>query len=1100
MVIHFFIMRVLTFFLIVTFLFSACSNKGDNHIFEEVSEASGLSFLNELDYTEDLNPYTYRNFYNGAGVALGDINNDGLLDVYMTGNLVDNKLFINKGNWQFEEVAAKAGVNCPNIWSTGATFVDINADGWLDLYVCKSGPPSGDNRNNELFINQKDGTFIEQSSEYGLNFTGLSTQAAFFDFDKDGDLDCYLLNNSIRSVGVGQDVVEGRRDIPDQNGNGNKLLRNDNGIFTDITLEAGIYTSSIGYGLGITLNDFNADGWTDIFISNDFFEKDYLYINNQKGGFDEDGESYFQSLSMGSMGADASDLNNDGKPELLVTEMLPEDMQRKKTKTFHETWDKYQLNVSKGYYHQFSRNVLQTSLGNNQYSEVGRLSGVSATEWSWGALIFDMDNDGMKDIFISNGIFKDLLDRDYLNFMANDQKVRSMIKEDGQAIKKLVDLMPSNPVVNAAYINQGNLNFNSSSEKLGLGKPSFSNGSAYGDLDNDGDLDLIVSNVNMPSFVYKNNTDSATHKSIRVQLKGSKQNTFAVGAKVVAFTNNGIVTAENFPSKGFQSSVDPFLTLGLGNIALVDSLYIYWPTGGLSKVFSLTSNRIYSFDESQMDVLAASAFASELKPAIQKSEGLSGLNFVHKENDFVDFDRERLLFQMYDNDGPSMSIADVNGDGIQDIFVGGAKEQSGALFFGSNLSFSKSSNVIFERDSISEDTNSLFFDCDNDGDQDLYVASGGRAFSKSSTALMDRLYINDGKGNFSKSKIPLPFKEFVSTSVVKAADYDLDGDLDLFIGERFHPFNYGRDGRGFLFQNNGKGEFIDVTEAVAPNLLKIGMVTAAEWADVNGDGKPDLITVGDWQPVNIFINEGERGLQQTQQSELSKTSGFWNSLEVLDVDNDGDLDFVAGNHGKNSLLKPKLRMYINDFDGNGMTEQIICEEDNGKFYPIAEIDELVKQMPILKKKSLFYKDFAKLSIDELFSSEVLSKAEVTEVELLNTSLFMNQNGKFSRVDLPNEAQYSPTYAIASDDLNGDGFKDLILGGNQFLVKPQFGRFDGSKGLVLLGSKDGFTSKNASFLTINGQIRDIKTLLIGDKKFILFAINNGPLEVYETTKN
>jgi enediyne biosynthesis protein E4 len=1100
MVIHFFIMRELLFFLLTALILSACSNKTDKQLFEDVSETSGLSFLNELDYTENLNPYTYRNFYNGAGVALGDVNNDGLLDVYMTGNLVNNKLFINQGNWQFEEVAVKAGVDCPNIWSTGATFVDINADGWLDLYVCKSGPPSGDNRNNELFINQKDGTFIEQSADYGLSFTGLSTQAAFFDFDKDGDLDCYLLNNSIRSVGVGQDVVEGRRDIPDQNGNGNKLLRNDNGIFTDITLEAGIYTSSIGYGLGITLNDFNADGWTDIFISNDFFEKDYLYINNQKGGFDEDGENYFQSLSMGSMGADASDLNNDGSPELMVTEMLPQDMQRKKTKTFHETWDKYQLNVSKGYYHQFSRNVLQTSLGNSQYTEVGRLSGVSATEWSWGALIFDMDNDGMKDIFISNGIYKDLLDRDYLNFMANDQKVRSMIKEDGQAIKKLVDLMPSNPVVNAAYLNQGNLNFNSSSEELGLGKPSFSNGSAYGDLDNDGDLDLIVSNVNMPSFVYRNNTDSATHKNIRVRLKGAKQNTFAVGAKVVAFTNNGIVTAENFPSKGFQSSVDPFLTLGLGNSALVDSLYIYWPTGGLSKVFNLTSNKTYSFDESQMDILSENGFAAKDKLILTRSESNIGLDFIHRENDFVDFDRERLLFQMYDNDGPTMSIADVNGDGIQDIFVGGAKQQSGALFLGSNEEFTTSSNNTFELDSISEDTNSIFFDCDNDGDQDLYVASGGRAYSKSSSALMDRLYINDGKGNFSKSETQLPFKEFISTSVVKATDYDLDGDLDLFIGERFHPFNYGKDGRGFLFQNNGKGEFTDVTKELAPTLLKIGMVTAADWADVNGDGKPDLITVGDWQPVHVFINEGAGGLQQAYQNELSKTSGFWNSLEVLDVDNDGDLDFVAGNHGKNSLLKPKLRMYISDFDGNGMTEQIICEESNGKFYPIAEIDELVKQMPILKKKSLFYEEFAKLSIDELFTSEALKKAEVTEVDLLTTSLFLNENGKFRRVDLPNEAQYSPTYAIASEDLNGDGYKDLILGGNQFLVKPQFGRFDGSKGLVLLGSKDGFTSKNAFFLTIDAQIRDIKSLSVGDKKLILFAINNGPIEVYETTKN
>jgi hypothetical protein len=1092
-------MRGVLLIISLVFLSLACANQSEPLLFNELSQESGLIFNNDLDYTENLNPYTYRNFYNGAGVALGDVNNDGLLDVYMTGNLVDNKLFINKGNFKFEDITIAAGVDCPNIWSTGATFLDINADGWLDLYVCKSGPPEGQNRHNELFINQKDGTFKEQSALYGLDFIGLSTHAAFFDFDKDGDLDCYLLNNSIRSVGVGQDVVEGRRLIPDQNDNGNKLLLNDNGVFRDITLEAGIYTSSIGYGLGITLNDFNEDGWTDIFISNDFFEKDYLYINNKNGGFVEAAESYFQSISMGSMGADASDLNNDGRPELIVTEMLPKDIQRKKTKTFHETWDKYWLNVSKGYYHQYSRNVLQVSLGSDQYAELGRLSGVAATEWSWGALIFDMNNDGQKDIFVSNGIYKDLLDRDYLNYMANDERVRSMLKEDGQAIKKLVDLMPSAAIPNAAFINQGGLKFKSIAKELGLNKSSFSNGAAYGDLDNDGDLDLIVSNVNMTSFVYQNSTDTSRFKSLRVKLKGEGQNTFAVGAKVVAYTKNGMISAENFPSKGFQSSVDPTLTLGLGELTSIDSLVVYWPTDGISKAYNLRANSTLNFDEKdKLTSDRAYALPKTLKSPLKKVIDFK-VDFRHTENDFIDFDRERLLFQMYDNEGPSMAVADINADGISDLFIGGAKEQPAALFLGNGSGLNKKANLKITLDSISEDMQTLFFDCDGDGDQDLYVASGGRAFSTSSSALTDRIYINDGEGNFEKSINPLPFNKFVSTSTVKAADFDNDGDLDLFVGERFHPFNYARDGRGFLFENDGNGVFTDVTESHASALLDIGMVTDAAWADINADGLPDLITVGDWQPIRVFINESGKRFRRSNESELSKSNGMWSSIAVGDLDNDGDLDFVAGNHGKNSFLKPNLKMYVGDFDGNGTPEQIICEEFEDKFYPIAEIDELIKQIPSLKKKAILYNEFAKLSIDQLFSKEQLEKVEILKADQLTSSAFINDQGSFKSVELPLEAQFSPVYAIAIDDLNNDGYKDLILGGNQYLVKPQFGRFDASKGLVILGSKLGFSSENAIFLEIDGQIRDIQTIFVGDKKLILFAINNGPIEIYETQK-
>ncbi|HCX21849.1 MAG TPA: hypothetical protein DHN29_08030, partial [Cytophagales bacterium] len=487
----------------VTVFFVSCQSSDQKRLFKDVAGESGIAFANDLEYTEEFNPYTYRSFFNGGGVALGDINNDGLLDVFFTGNLVDNKLYLNKGDWQFEEITKAAGVSCPNVWSSGASFADVNGDGLLDLYVCKSGKPGGSNRYNELFINNGDLTFTEKSKEYGLDIVGLSTHAAFFDYDKDGDLDCYVLTNSLKSIG-GFDLIKDQREIPDETGGGNKFFRNDDGRFVDITLESGIYASSIGFGLGITLSDFNKDGWTDLFISNDFFERDYLYINQEGEYFKESLESYFNSISMGSMGADAADLNNDAEPDLFVTEMLPSNVARKRTKAVYENWDKYQLNVRQGYFHQYPRNVLQQKINDSLFVEVGRYSNVSATDWSWGALMFDANNDGLRDIFVANGIYKDLLDRDYLTFTANDQQIRNQLKKKGNVIKDLIDVMPSQAVPNQMFKNQGDFVFDNVSEEWGLGMPTFSNGSAYGDLDNDGDLDLVINNVNMPALVYRN--------------------------------------------------------------------------------------------------------------------------------------------------------------------------------------------------------------------------------------------------------------------------------------------------------------------------------------------------------------------------------------------------------------------------------------------------------------------------------------------------------------------------------------------------------------------------------------------------------------------
>lgn len=1083
------------FFLALSFitLIISCSEEKSDQLYQKVdSSKSGIAFTNQLDYTEELNPYTYRNFFNGGGVALGDINNDGLLDIFFTGNIVENKLYLNQGDWKFKDITQEAGVADSKFWATGATFVDINADGWLDLYVCKSGPPSDDpGRRNSLYINQKDGTFKEDAESYNLGFSGLATHAAFFDYDKDGDLDCYLLTNSFKSVGVGQEIIEGQREIPSADNAGNKLLRNDNGKFVDVTLSAGIYTSDIGFGLGITLSDYNQDSWPDIFISNDFYEKDYLYINQRDGTFSEESESYFESLSMGSMGADASDLNNDGLPEIMVTEMLPSNLPRKKTKATYESWDKYSLNTSKGYYHQFPRNVLQRNVGNGQFLEIGRLSGVAATEWSWGTLMFDANNDGLNDIFVSNGIYKDLLDRDYLNYMANEEQIRSMIQNEEDVIIKLIDVMPSQPVVNQLFENQGDFQFELISQTAGLEEPTFSNGSAYGDLDNDGDLDLVINNVNMPSFIYRNQTDTSQNRAIQLKLRSTnKSNTYAIGASVKAWIGNAQLSASNFPSKGFQSSVDPKIHLGVGEHQVIDSLKVYWPNGAQSRLTKVHTNQLIELMEPEKAVeseVNTNSISSYLRPSTDLFQ------YEHQENLFVDFDRERLLTQMYQNEGPGMAQADLNGDGLPDYYIGGAREEAGRLYLSKNTDYQYQVIEAFEADAISEDVDAEFFDADGDGDLDLYVVSGGRSFSRSSSALMDRLYLNDGQANFIKSTQSLPFSKYHSNSTISTTDFDGDGDLDLFVGERFDAFTYGVGGRGFLFSNDGNGKFTDVTESMAPGLLDLEMVTDSEWIDIDQDGDEDLILASDWGPIQLFINNGGTLQRSAAKDEFR---GWWNTIAVEDIDHDGDLDIIAGNHGENSFLQSNMRMYLSDFDQNGTKEQIICQEVDGQYYPIADKDELIKQLPSLKKQLVYFKDYANKTIEDLFPEEVLKAAEILEVDERRTGIFYNENGQFKFKALPSEAQYGPVYAILVDDVNQDGKLDLVLGGNQYLVKPQFGRYDAMKGLILFGSNNGFQSNKLEFLNIDGQIRQIKKTRIKGTDKYLFIINNGKMLTYE----
>jgi enediyne biosynthesis protein E4 len=1042
-------MRTL-FILLVVLVVGCSSDNSPGTLFTDITSQSGLNFHNSLTFTERLNPYTYRNFFNGAGVAIGDINNDGLLDIYLAGNQVENKLYLNKGNLTFEDITGKAGVACKGAWSTGVTFADINGDGLVDLYVCKSGDPESHNRNNELFINNGDLTFTERSKEYGLDIVGLSVQAAFFDFDKDGDLDCYLLTNSFKAVG-NYDLVKNQREIADPLGGGNKFFINENGVFSDRTKEAAIYRSNIGFGLGITLGDFNDDSWVDIFVSNDFFERDYLYINNQHGGFSERLTEYFQSISMGSMGADFADLDNDGVSELFVTEMLPDSLSRRKTKTVFENWNKYQLNLENEYYHQFSRNVLQKKISSNQYVEIGRFAGVAASEWSWGALLFDMDNDGFKDIFIANGIVKDLLDRDYLTYHAASENVRNIIKKEKEkAILKLIDLMPSSRFPDYAFKNSGNFHFTNKAREWGLDNPTFSNGSAYGDFDNDGDLDLIVNNLNSASILYRNNSDSLRFKNITVRLKTKSKNTLAVGAEITAFCGTRMFSGNNFVTRGFQSSVQPYVTIGLGEHSeQIDSLLIKWPDHGYSVLYDIPVNRSVLIVKENTEVREnwPGRKAEEKKIEL---ELMTNTLFRHRSSGLVDFNRDRLLPMMYSNETPSLLKADIDGDGMDEVYIGGGKDQSGAF-----IDFAKEKVATFLPKAIaafklSEETRSTFVDVDNDGDVDLYMACGGRFFPKSSSALTDMIFINDGKGDFTPRPEALP-SMLISTSVVKPFDFDNDGDQDLIIGERFDPFTYGKGGRGYILRNDGRGIFSDVTNKSAPDLLKIGMVTDIEIQDMDADGQKEIILAGDWMPIVVLKNKDGVYKNASDDFGLQHTTGWWHDIEAADFNGDGKSDFVFGNHGLNTFFKPADRMYVNDFDDNGSTEQIFCTRVGDKYYPVTDRDELISQLPSLKRQVLFYSDYRHKSIDELFPGKVIENAKVYQVDLLSSILLLSDSAGYKRIALPEEAQYSPMYGLLAVDFDNDGVEDLIAGGNQYEVKPQFGRYDASAGWFFRGT-------------------------------------------------
>jgi len=1054
------------------------------------SKQTGITFNNQLEQTPELNILNYLYFYNGAGVAAGDFNGDELVDLYFTSNQGEDKLYLNQDSLSFKDVTVASNLVNDTGWTTGVTHADVNNDGLLDIYVCKVGDHETIRGQNLLYINQGNNqngipTFKEQAADFGLDFIGYSTQAAFFDYDLDGDLDMYLMNHSVnpnRSYGKGS-----KRKIVDSM-SGDILFKNENGKFINTSKEAGIFQGTIGYGLGLAISDINNDGYPDIYIGNDFFENDYLYINQKDGTFKEiisEDDTKLGHTTHFSMGNDIADINNDGLADILSLDMLPEDLEAYKTSGLEHPYPVYQQYLKNGFAPQYMSNALHLNLDGENFGEIANLSGIDATEWSWGALFADYDNDGFKDIFISNGIQGVTNDMDYINYISNEEIQKNIEQGLSDKDMELIDRLPKKKVQNYFYKNKGGTRFKNVTSIWGPQIDSYSNGCVYADLDNDGDLDLVVNNVNQEAFVMENTLKGSNF--LKIQFEGSPKNKFGIGAKAIVFRKNGKSVQENIPTRGFMSAKDNSLNFGIGKDSIIDSIQIIWPQGTFETLKGIKANQTLKVSQSNASgnyhTLNSSSTSSDYLPSSNK------LGFVHKEYPTLDFDRNPLIPFAYSNEGPSISVADVNNDGLDDIFISGGKKQASKLYLqDAESNFKEHQTDLFEEDAINEDIDHVFVDIDNDGDLDLIVVSGGNEFNKGKP-LQPRLYRNNN-GEFLKENTLSNIE--INASKIGAVDFDNDGDLDLFITSNVVPTQFGGKAKQFLLENDGTGNFKEVTNSYAPELQNVGNIKDFAWKDMDGNGFLDLVVAGHWSPVTIFLNNGKQ-LSPQKGNGLENTNGWWNSIELADLDNDGDLDILAGNWGLNtkfsaSLEKP-ITLYINDFDDNGSIETVVTHFHGERETAFASKDELAKQMPFLNKKFLFYKDFAKASLEELFGRDKLEEAIKRKVYMLSTSYFENDgNNNFTSKQLPHLVQSSSVNDIYLVKNNKETINEILMVGNNFEISTQLGRLDASHGFLLQNDEHGNLSWKQN-LGISGAARKIEKITINGKEEFIITMNN-----------
>lgn len=1094
----------LLFLIIGIFLLSCNKNKNNQDhqkessnftLFTEINaKESGVNFMNEIPESSVMNSMVYEYFYNGGGVAVGDINNDGLTDIYFTSNLKENKLYLNKGNLKFEDITKTANVEGSFGWTTGVSMVDINADGWLDIYVCKSGKGKAENRQNELFLNNKNGTFTEAAAHYGLNFSGYSTQANFFDYDKDGDLDMFLLNHNVSPVSTNN--PEKFKELEDEFV-GDKLYRNDNGKYINVSKQAGIIGNPLGFGLGVSIGDLNQDGWPDIYVANDYVEHDYLYFNKGDGTFTEGLKSTIKHIPNFSMGTDIADFNNDGLLDIMSLDMVAEDNYGIKTSMSGMNPETFNYAVKNGFHFQYMFNALQMNNGDQNFSDIAQLAGVSNTDWSWSPLFADFDNDGYKDLFVSNGLKRDFRNNDFkihkLKRLGEAQKNKENM---ASVVEELINETPQRKTLNYFFKNNGDLTFTKTSSEWGIAKSTFSNGAAYADLDNDGDLDLVVNNIDEPATILKNNSNK---NFLQFQFKGDVKNPFGIGVRIEAKTENGSQFVENYPIRGYQSAVEPNLHLGLNDLKSVESITIIWPNGKRQIIENVKANQRLTINFKDAKTINSSDKTLKHTLFTDVTEN-SKIKHNHIENDHNDYIYESLLPHKMSQFGPAVAVGDVNNDGLDDFYIGGSKGFPASLYIqNKNGTFNVSNRNIWEIDKNYEDLDAHFFDSDNDGDLDLYVVSGGNEWKPGSNMYQDRYYTNT-KGNFTKDLSKLP-KITSSGSCVKPFDFDNDGDLDVFVGSRLKAQTYPYADVSYILEND-KGNFKDVTENKAPKLSNIGMVTDAIWTDFNNDNQTDLIVVGEWMEITFFKNVNGKFI--LQENLLPESSGWWNSIKGADFDNDGDIDYIVGNLGLNYKYKASenepFEVFSTDFDDNGTNDIVLGYYNNENLFPLRGRECSSNQMPFIKEKFPTYNDFGSAKLVDVYGKEKLDKALHLKAKTFASVYLENLgNGEFNSLQLPNQAQLSSINDILIIDYNNDDLKDILVAGNMYQSEVETTRNDASYGLLLKNKgKNDFKPITTlqSGIAIKGMVKGIKILQQNNKEKIIVIKNNDSINVYQ----